>query len=544
MSSRDRLWVFTRNLTANWVGHAASLLVMFFLMPYMIRTLGKSSYGVWSLLMTFTGYMGVLDLGIRASTGRYVILYLGRGDHERLDQTVRTGLGFFTGVGLLMVAAGAALGWLFPQWFQGVPDDQRTLVRLLLPLLALNVWLSAVSAILDSVLGGHDRFDVSQGIHLAVLAVRTTLTVGALAWGYGLAGLTTVSIGMSALGVLGRWWGARRIYPRLRVWPLQLERRRLRELFRYGIAAFLTSVAFRVIYQTDLVVVGAIVGVAAVAVYTVAGTLVSYSQGFISQIGVTFYPPIQRAAAVGDLPGVRRLMFRQIRMNLLLSLPLYLGFVFLGRPFIGLWQDAFSPTDADQAGWVLTILSAAAILGAVLSGLGSTLAAVGYVRFNAVIGIVEAAVNLGLSVLLAGALGWGMTGVACGTLVAIVVIRAIPLPVYALRRLRVSGREYLVGLTLPALASVGALSGVMLLARALPVGEGWTGFGVRVLLAAAAALVVEWFILIDRDERRLVVDAVRARLHGRAAPAVRVTRVADADPPDVVSAGPPPARRA
>ena len=65
----------------------AGLVVMFLVSPFVINSLGKIEYGIWSLLVVVTGYMGMLDLGVRASTGRYVILYLGKGDRsfELLD---------------------------------------------------------------------------------------------------------------------------------------------------------------------------------------------------------------------------------------------------------------------------------------------------------------------------------------------------------------------------------------------------------------------------------------------------------------------------
>jgi hypothetical protein len=91
--------IYVRNLLANWLGYGASMVVLLFLSPLVVHTLGKVEYGIWSLLMVLTGYMGLLDLGIRASTGRYVILYLGRGDHQKVDETIRTGLGFFAAAG-------------------------------------------------------------------------------------------------------------------------------------------------------------------------------------------------------------------------------------------------------------------------------------------------------------------------------------------------------------------------------------------------------------------------------------------------------------
>jgi len=86
--------VHARNLIANWTGHGANLVVMFFLSPFIIHTLGSVEYGIWGLLGVLTGYAGLLDLGVRVSTSRYIVLYFGKGDDVRLDETIRTALGF------------------------------------------------------------------------------------------------------------------------------------------------------------------------------------------------------------------------------------------------------------------------------------------------------------------------------------------------------------------------------------------------------------------------------------------------------------------
>ena len=44
----SRARIYARNLFANWVGYGASLLVMFFMSPFVVHTLGDVDYGVWS----------------------------------------------------------------------------------------------------------------------------------------------------------------------------------------------------------------------------------------------------------------------------------------------------------------------------------------------------------------------------------------------------------------------------------------------------------------------------------------------------------------
>lgn len=66
--------VLTRNVLANCTVLVAEVLVAFFLTPFIVGRLGLLTYGVWSLLNSLVGYMGLIDLGIRGSVGRFLIL--------------------------------------------------------------------------------------------------------------------------------------------------------------------------------------------------------------------------------------------------------------------------------------------------------------------------------------------------------------------------------------------------------------------------------------------------------------------------------------
>ena len=61
-----------RNVLLNWAALIAEVAVAFFLTPFMVRSLGLAIYGIWSLLNSVIGYMGLVDLGIRGSVGRFL----------------------------------------------------------------------------------------------------------------------------------------------------------------------------------------------------------------------------------------------------------------------------------------------------------------------------------------------------------------------------------------------------------------------------------------------------------------------------------------
>jgi len=501
--------VHARNLLANWTAHGANMVVLFFLSPFVVHTLGKTEYGIWSLLTVLTGYMGIFDLGVRASTGRYVILYLGRQDHERVDETLRTSLGVFTIAGLLIFAAGIAIGLGFPVFFPSSPQEYHAMVAILLPVLAVNVWLSVVGAVFGSVLVAHDRFDLARTVDLTVLAVRTGGTILALRTGYGLMGLTAVTVGCSLLALAVNYAMARRIYPRMRVWPPALVRPRLREMFGYGIAAFISNIATRVVGQTSLVVVGALISVSAVTVFSVGAMLAYYLWTFLGQIGHTFFPPVQRAAAVGDYKSVRWYYLRQVRLGFVFGVPAYIGFIVFGHPFITLWMGgaSFDESSVNQAALVLAVLSLSKLVALPSIGGQYLLASTGHIGYSAGVQVLEAVINVALSVFLVLVAHWGLAGVAVAALVARLLTSAVLIPWRANRAVKTRATRFLGVLGLGLVAG-GVFAGWCLLMRSVIPGGSWALFGLQVALSLVGYVPIALGLLVPRDDRKRILRAI------------------------------------
>jgi O-antigen/teichoic acid export membrane protein len=502
--------VHVRNLLFNWGARLAGIVVTMFVSPFLVHTLGKVDYGIWSLVVATMGWLGILDIGVRASTGRYVILYVGKGDTDRVNQTIRTSLGLYTILGAFILVVSIGLGQVFPDLFAKVPSDYGALVAILLPLWAINLWLTLFSAALASVLPAYDRFDLARGLDLGLLVIRTTGIVLALLAGYGLLGLTLVYIGCQAVAVVGYWLLAKRVFPALRIWPVSLSRRRLKDLFGYGSLAFVSKIAFKVIGQTDLLVVGILIGVESVTTYSVGAMPVYYSWAFMTVVTNTFFPSVQRAAARDDDETIRWYYLRQMRLKLLLGLPMYIGFILFGRLFITLWMEdpTFGATSVAQAALVMAVLSLSKVINLFSTGGESLLAAKGHIRFTATVAVIEAAVNLALSVSFVLVLEWGLMGIAAGTLAARLLVRAFVIPWRAVREVKLRPIRLLEVVGLGLLAA-GLFAGICVAVRSLGWTETWAMFWIQIGLVLVLYVPVGLMVLVERRDRRRWFEKLR-----------------------------------
>lgn len=430
-----------RNLTANWIGHGANLVVMFFLSPYILHSLGITEYGIWQLLTVLTGYMGILDLGVRAGTGRYIILYIGKKDHEKTDQTIRTGLGLYTCMGGLIMGAGILFGVFFPSLFKTIPPHYNKLILVLFPLLAVNVWISAVRTILSGILGAYERFDLARGSDLIMLFIRTLGTILALKTNTGLYGLTAAIIICNIAGLGINYYFSKKIHKGLRLLPLSLNGDRVKELYKYGIGAFLLAASAKILGQTDLVIAGIFVDVESVAVYSVGAMLIFYSNTFMEQINVTLFPSLQKSIAEDKNKETKDVVSRQIKISMVLGVLMYVGYFSYGREFIHLWMyhgDEFPQESVIKAAEIMSVLAVAKLLLITGSFSRNLLAANEKIGFAAKMTIGESIINLIVSIVLVVVFKKGLIGIALGTLFSHLVVQAFILPFHACRKSGIS----------------------------------------------------------------------------------------------------------
>lgn len=496
--------IHLRNLSFNWGGHAATLLVMFFLSPYIVGKLDAVAYGIWSLLNVLTGYMGVFDLGVRASVGRHVALYLGKEDPVGVDETVRAGFGFFSLAGGLILLIGVGLGWLFPMIFDGISTEYHDTVRILLPLMVVNVWLSAIAAIYSSVLAAHDRFDIARGVDMVVLLVRTVGTIYVLEMGWGLWGLVFAVIAGNVCAVIGNRIFAGRVHKGLRSFPLLYSKERMGELFGYGVPAFITNAAVKIVGQTDLVVVGIFLSVSDVREYNVGSMLVLYSMAFISLIGRTFFPSIQKTVSGGSLGDVKHLFYRQQRITLCFGLLLYIGFVFFAHDFIKLWmlQDGFGFDSVSVSSGVMSVLALSKILTLLTHPCLNVLSAMGHVNFTAKIAVIDALTNLFLSVLFVAFMGFGVIGVAFGTLCSRLLISPFFIIPFLCKKLKIKKGVFFKNTVVPTLISGILFSNFCFFYLKYISVDNWIIFFTSVLFLSTIWLFISFIILIPEDLKK------------------------------------------
>jgi len=477
---------FLLGAATNWFAFAATLGVSFFLTPYLIAALGKPQYDVWCVVESVLAYFTLLDLGVAACLVRAIAGHTSSPDPERVNRISTCCLAVLLAAGAVALAVGAPVLGMLSERLEakaGDPGDVLPFMLLMLLNLALTLPLSTFPCILD----GLQRFAAKSLIRLVALAIRTVGFLIVVNQWHSLLPLAVVSLVTNLLEYAAMAALSFRALPELHFRRRFLDRDTLRTVRISSTDAFLAMLAGRITVQTGAIVIGLMLPAGQVTYFATAGRLVEYAKSLLRTITATLMPGVAAMDARGDTAGIRALYLKATRWLLYFVLPVQIGLLQFGAPFLRRWVgDDFVPGAYPS----LAILSCTLTLGVAQSVASRLLYGLGRLRWFARAALGEAALNLLLMV--ASIRSDGVEGVAMAVALPNVLFCLFVLE-YTRRQLGVGVGSYakawaspLVGAALPTAIwlgmgepeaawpaiVVGVLAGLMPYAIAVGVWEG------------------------------------------------------------------------
>jgi len=485
------------NVMSNWGAYVVAMGINFFLSPFVVRHLGNTQYGVWTIILALTGYLGLLDLGVRGAVTRYVAKFHAEAQHKRASNVASSAMVIFSSAGIIAILASFILAAVVVGHFK-IPAEFVTASRIVLILAGFSVGTSLVNGVFGGILVGLQRFDITNAIEIGLSILRAGAIVMALHLGYGIIALASIQLSFNLIRWVANVILARHFYPELRIDLSEADYAGVKLIFSFSAFSFLLHISGTLIYASDNVVIGAYMPVAAVTFYVIGGNLIEYTRTLLSGISQTMTPLASSIEAQKDWSQVQRVVLFSSRAGTMIILPIAITFMLRGSSFIGLWMGA---QYAHTSGTVLMILSMTLLFWPATSVTSGSLLGMSKHRPLVPVLLAEGICNLALSILLVrGSLG--ILGVAWGTVIPSLTSSLVFWPWYVRRTLGIRPLTYIRSVWIrPGVAIVPFALGTYAIERYWPAGNLIMFFS-QVLLTLPLAAAGYWLMCLDQAHRQ------------------------------------------
>jgi O-antigen/teichoic acid export membrane protein len=482
-----------RNVVSNWAGSLISLLIAFFLSPFVVHHLGTTAYGIWVLILSLTGYFGLLDLGVRGTVTRYVAEFHTQGKHKEASRLVSSALVIFTLLGAVALAASMVATLIASRLFH-IPQNH---LGVLLIVAGASVATTLIGSVFGAVVVGLQQFEISNAVEISLAIVKAVAILLTLGNGRGLLALAIIQLVFSGLTLVTYVLTSRRLYPQLRVRYMLSDKASAQLIFSFGSYMFLLNVSSYLIFYTDSLVVGAFLPLAMVTFFAIAGNLVASSRSLIDGISFTITPLASSLNAGGNRDKIEMIGLAGPRYATMLVLPIAITFALRGKTFIGLWMGAGY---ADASSKVLQVLSVVLFFSAANQVTRAITLGMNKHRLVAFVNIAEGMLNVALSICLVQAMG--IVGVAWGTVLPNLATSLVFWPLYMRRVLNIRASKYVLSTWIyPAIVAIPFALLSLIIDRMWYAPKLWIFF-FQVALTLPTAALGFWFGCLSQSERR------------------------------------------
>lgn len=308
------------------------------LTPFIIRSLGKSEYGLYTMIGALVGYMTVLDFGLNSTIIRFVAKYRAEKDKKGEENFLAHSFLIYGFVALIVVCLGMTLYFNLDTLYSNtLTFDQLKKAKIMFLVLIFNLAISLPGGAFTGICSGYEEFVLPRIANIVRYIFRSLLVVGLLLLGGDAVGIVIVDTIMNILIIAVNMTIAfKKLNVKIKLH--QFERSLLKIIARYSIWIFVFAIVHQLRWQAGQLVLGLTFSTSVVAIYAVAITLGNYYGAFSSAIASVFLPRATQMVAANATPKELTDMFIKIsRVILLVLLYIFGGFILVGKDFIYFW---------------------------------------------------------------------------------------------------------------------------------------------------------------------------------------------------------------
>lgn len=393
--------------------------------PFLIRMLGPSDYGLYSLAISVIGYLTVLDLGFGNAIVRYTSKFRAEGKLREQEEMFGMFFIIYWCISALAFIIAIILIWNTENLFSSnMTAEEIKRMRIILLLMSFNLAFTFPMSIWGSIITAYEKFVFQKTLNIIRTLLNPLVMIVLLLNGYKAISLVVVTTAFNVLTlVINYFYCKKQLHIKLRFskfkWGF------LKEVTTYSFWIALNVIMDSIYWGSGQFILGMYCGTTAVAVYAVAIQLKNMYFMFSTAMSSVFLPKVTYMVSKGTSEeDLSNLFIRTGRLQFLVMAFILTSFIVFGRDFVKLWAG-----NSYEEAYTIALLFFIPTLVPLIQNLGITiLQAKNQMKFRCISYVIIAISSLFLSVPLSKTYG-GM-GCAVATASALVIGQIIIMNIY------------------------------------------------------------------------------------------------------------------
>lgn len=322
----------------SYVNILAGLVVGLGYTPIMIRLLGQSEFGLYSLIGSLVAYLSVLDMGLGNTIVRYVARNRAVGNKKFESELNGLFLLIYSIIGVITFIIGSFLYINIENMFATTLDiEQIARAKIMMILLVFNIAVSFPLSVFASFMQAYERFVFLRIFNIISVLLKPIIALPFLFIGYGAITLVVTATIVNIACLLTNLFYCFK-YLNIHFSKGNFEKSFLYEVSGYAFFIFLNAIMDKIYWGTGQFILGMVSGTVQVAIYAIAMQFMNMYMQFSSAISGVLLPKVTMMVAKGSTAKeLTELMIKVGRLQYIIISYIFIMFYLIGKEFLYLW---------------------------------------------------------------------------------------------------------------------------------------------------------------------------------------------------------------
>lgn len=224
--------------------------------PILIRMLGQSEYGLYSLISSVIGYLTLFDLGFGNAIIVYTARYKAKGEKEKEQKLHGMFFGIYTIIGIIAGIAGFILYLNVNNMFGNTMSiEELDRARQLMIVLIINLVITFPFSVFSSIITAYEKFVFAKLLNIVRIVLMPLIMIPLLLNGHKSLSLvivlTLINIGVLLANTI---FCLKKIKIKLKFGKIDFKL--LKEIFSYSFYIFLNTIIDKANWSIDQFILG------------------------------------------------------------------------------------------------------------------------------------------------------------------------------------------------------------------------------------------------------------------------------------------------
>lgn len=490
----------TIGIILSYVSLAINTIVNIVYVPILLHFLGKSEYGLYQLMGSFIAYFGVMDFGLSNTVVRYYSKYKALDNKVQMENVLAIAQRIYFVIDIIIIIVATIIYPLLDVIYgQSLNTYELSSTKQMYVIVIINILITISTNVYTAYITAQEAF-----VFLKLLSLIQTLVQPFVV----ILILTERPIAMSVvivqtmLNLIANIIKIIFSYSKLKIKIVYHEHNRelTKSMLKFSASIFIVAITDQLFWKTNQLILGAVSGAIAVAIYGIASQIYMNYVSLSSVIQGVFLPRITELVTKNR--DVNYVFIYVGRVQYIILSCVLGGFIAFGQEFIALWVGE----EFLEAYYITLIIISAMTIDLIQSIGGTIMQAKNMYSVRAKVLFIMAIANVILAIFLGAKYG-GM-GCAVGTCICMVIGNGLVMNSVYKKKVGlniVSFWRKIGKLTVPSLFT--CIIGVFI--ERIFNTAGFLGLGIKIVVYLLIYICLIWCLGLETAEKCEIVTRLR-----------------------------------